>query len=292
MTTPADFRARSRAPEVGGRVDEVMGQAGSENFSVASILLPRRFRRHLLAIYGYCRYVDDVGDELEGDRTSLLDAAERELDAAILGAASQPIFIELERTISACNLDRKPLVDLIDANRLDQTKHRYATFDELESYCALSANPVGRLVLAVFGVANDAANHLSDQVCTALQVIEHLQDVAEDFAAGRIYLPQADLDRFGVTPEDFGATTTSPALRRAVAFESSRAAALLAAGSPLTGYLSGAGRVAVAGFIGGGLAQLDALRRASYGVLDQTVKASKYQVASFSLRQLLHSGRR
>jgi squalene synthase HpnC len=279
-------------PEVGGRVDDVMGQAGSENFSVASILLPRRFRRHLLAIYGYCRYVDDVGDELEGDRTSLLDAAERELDAAMLGAASQPIFIELERTIQACNLDRKPLADLIDANRLDQTKHRYATFVELESYCALSANPVGRLVLAVFGVANDVANHLSDHVCTALQVVEHLQDVGEDFVADRVYLPQADLDRFGVRPEDLGATTTSPALRRAVAFESSRAVALLEAGSALTGYLSGAGRVAVAGFIGGGLAQLEALRSASYDVLGQTVKASKYQVASFSLRQLLHAVRR
>jgi squalene synthase HpnC len=269
-----------------------MGQAGSENFSVASILLPRRFRRHLLAIYGYCRYVDDVGDELEGDRTSRLDATERELDAAMLGAASQPIFIELERTIAACNLDRKPLVDLIEANRLDQIKHRYATFDELESYCALSANPVGRLVLAVFGVTNDVADHLSDQVCTALQVVEHLQDVGEDFAADRVYLPQADLERFGVVPEDLGATTTSPALRRAVAFESSRAVALLEAGSALTGYLPGAGRVAVAGFIGGGLAQLQALERASFDVLGQTVKASKYQVASFSLRQLLHPVRR
>jgi squalene synthase HpnC len=269
-----------------------MGQATTENFSVASVVLPRRVRRHLLAIYGYCRYVDDLGDEAEGDREHLLDAAESELDAAMLGAASQPIFVELERTIAACNLDRETLANLILANRLDQVKHRYATFDELSSYCALSANPVGRLVLSVFGVSNEVTVRLSDQVCTALQVVEHLQDVGEDYAAGRIYLPEEDLARFGVVEDELSATTTGTALRRAVAFESSRASELLESGSELTSYLRGAARLAVSGFIGGGIAQLDALARASYDVLGQTVKATKSQIAARSLHQLLISARR
>src|SRR5271154_4639046 len=147
MTTPADFRARSRAPEVGGRVDEVMGQAGSENFSVASILLPRRIRRHLLAIYGYCRYVDDVGDLAEGDRSAALDRVEAELRASFAGSATSPIFVQLAETITALDLEERPFTDLLNANRLDQEKSRYATYDELVAYCELSANPVGRLVL-------------------------------------------------------------------------------------------------------------------------------------------------
>jgi squalene synthase HpnC len=269
-----------------------MDQAGSENFPVASILLPRRIRRHLLAIYGYARFIDDLGDESDGDRLASLDAAEHELDAAIAGETTNPIFVELGRTIQACNLDRQTLVGLIEANRMDQVKRRYGTFEELVAYCELSANPVGRLVLAVFGASNGVTVPLSDQVCTGLQVVEHLQDVGEDFEAGRIYLPQEDLDRFGVDGADFAAPTASLALRRAIAFEASRAADLLGSGALLGAYLSGTDRIAVAGFVGGGLAQLHALRLASYDVLGQTVKATKLRIVAESLKLLRSWGRR
>jgi squalene synthase HpnC len=287
MTTSTDPRTASRAPGVGGTVGVVMDQAGSENFPVASMFLPRRIRRHLLAIYGYARFVDDVGDESDGDRLAALDAAERELDAAIGGTSTNPIFVELESTIRACGLDRQTLVGLIEANRMDQVKRRYATFAELVGYCELSANPVGRLVLGVFGASNAVTLPLSDQVCTGLQIVEHLQDVGEDFGAGRIYLPEEDLDRFGVADSDFVAPTTSAALRRAVAFEASRASQLLESGALLGSYLRGSDRVAVAGFVGGGLAQLHALRRASYDVLGQTVKASKLRIVAESSKLLL-----
>ena len=207
------------------------------------------------------------------------------------GAATHPIFVELERTIEVCDLDRQPLVDLIEANRMDQVKRRYATFDELVSYCSLSANPVGRLVLAVFGASNPVTVRLSDEVCTALQIVEHLQDVGEDFEAGRIYLPEADFERFGVDEADFACSSTPPALRRAVAFEASRATAMLRSGAVLGEYLSGTDRIAVAGFVGGGLAQLHALRQASYDVLGQTVKATKFQIAAESCK-LMRSWKR
>jgi squalene synthase HpnC len=286
MTTSTGPWTATRAPGVGGSVGVVMDQAGTENFPVASMLLPRRIRGHLLAIYGYARFIDDVGDESGGDRLASLDAAERELDAAIAGAATNPIFVELGRTIQACGLDRETLVGLIEANRLDQVKRRYATFAELVAYCELSANPVGRLVLGVFGASNGVTVPLSDQVCTGLQVVEHLQDVGEDFEAGRIYLPEEDLDRFGVDVADFAAPTTSKALRRTIAFEASRAADLLGSGALLGAYLSGTDRIAVAGFVGGGLAQLHALRLASYDVLGQTVKATKLRIAIESFKLL------
>src|ERR1700728_2306189 len=282
MMISTDPWTAARAPGVGGTVGVVMDQAGSENFPVASMLLPRRIRRHLLALYGYARFIDDVGDESGGDRLSSLDAAERQLDLAMAGAATHPIFVEL---------DRQPLVDLIEANRMDQVKRRYATFDELVSYCSLSANPVGRLVLAVFGASNPVTTHLSDEVCTALQIVEHLQDVGEDFEVGRIYLPEADLERFGVDEADFASSSTPPALRRAVAFEASRATAMLRSGAVLGEYLSGTDRVAVAGFVGGGLAQLHALRQASYDVLGQAVKATKFQIAAESCK-LMRSWKR
>ncbi|HEY5273461.1 MAG TPA: squalene/phytoene synthase family protein, partial [Acidimicrobiales bacterium] len=150
----------------------------------------------------------------------------------------------------------------------------------------------GRLVLAVFGASNEVTVRLSDEVCTALQIVEHLQDVGEDFEAGRIYLPQADLDRFGVGPADFAASAASAALRRVVAFEASRAADLLGSGALLGAYLRGADRIAVAGFVGGGLAQLRALRLASYDILGQTVKATKFQIAGESLKLLRRWNRR
>jgi squalene synthase HpnC len=290
MTSTGPWTA-ARAPGVGGTVGAVMDQAGSENFPVASMLLPRRIRRHLLALYGYARFIDDVGDESEGDRLRSLDAAERQLDLAMAGVATHPIFVELERTIEVCSLDRQTLVDLIDANRMDQVKRRYATFDELALYCSLSANPVGRLVLAVFGAANPVTVHLSDKVCTALQIVEHLQDVGEDFEAGRIYLPEDELGRFGVGEADFASSSTSPALRRAVAFEASRATALLRSGGVLGEYLNGTDRIAVAGFVGGGLAQLHALGQSSYDVLGQSVKAAKFQIAAESLK-LMRSWKR
>jgi phytoene/squalene synthetase len=206
--------------------DAVMVQAREENFPVALWLLGRQTRRHLLAIYGFARLVDDTGDEATGDRLALLEEIERELDAP-----RHPVMLELARTATECRLPREPLLRLIEANRRDQLVTRYETFEELLDYCQLSAAPVGELVLRVFGAATAERIVLSDRICAALQVIEHLQDVEEDRARGRVYIGSFD-----------GAA---------------HARELLEQGAPLVRTLRGRARLAVAGFLAGGRVALD-----------------------------------
>jgi phytoene/squalene synthetase len=211
--------------------EAVMAQADAENFPVALWLLGPRTRRHLLAIYGFARLVDDVGDEVDGDRLALLDTVEQELDAP-----QHPVMLAVARTAGECRLPREPFLRLIEANRRDQVMTRYSSFDELLGYCRLSAAPVGELVLHVLGAATADRIALSDRICAGLQVIEHLQDVDEDRARGRVYI----CDRDGAT----------------------RAArALLDDGAPLVRGLRGRARLAVAGFVAGGRAALDALEQ-------------------------------
>jgi squalene synthase HpnC len=263
-----------------------MGKATAENFSVATRLLPRAQRNDLLALYGYARLIDDIGDLAPGDRLAQLEWAGEELGRAFEADATHPVFVRLTATIAAHGLERRPFDDLIAANRQDQSVDRYQTFEELESYCALSANPVGQLVLAIFGCNDEAARAWSDAICTGLQLVEHWQDVAEDYAAGRVYLPLEDLERFDVSVDALGAGVTTPAIRRLLAFEVGRARQLIEAGAGLVALFSGGLRFAIAGFIGGGLAQLDAIERAGYDVLSKPVKASKAAVTRQTITHL------
>jgi squalene synthase HpnC len=246
-----------------------MAQANSENFPVASHLLPRAIRPHLLALYGFARLVDDIGDESDGDRLSELDWAEQELDRAAAGEAQHPVFVPLSRTIGELDLPLQPFRDLIDANRMDQSVTRYADFDALVGYCMLSAAPVGRLVLAVLGCSTPERVAQSDRVCVGLQIAEHLQDVAEDAANGRVYLPLADLASCGCVVDRLLDPDQRSALRATVSLEVRRARALLADGAVLSRGLPLRARLAVAGFSAGGAAALDAIERASFDVIAQ-----------------------
>jgi squalene synthase HpnC len=266
-------------------------KASVENFPVASRLLPARWRRHLLAIYGFARLVDDVGDEAPGDRLALLDAVEEDLDRVVGdGLPTLAVLRRLAPTVRTCRLPLDPFHRLIEANRRDQTELRYERYTDLLDYCTLSANPVGHLVLGVFGVADPERVALSDAICTALQLVEHWQDVAEDAANGRIYLPAEDLRRFGCTPADLAGAQASPALRRLLAFEVSRAQALMTRGTPLVATLSGSARIAVAGFVAGGQAALDALGAADFDVLSGPPRASRARIARGTLTRLLARG--
>jgi squalene synthase HpnC len=240
-----------------------------ENFPVATRLLPARYREHLLNVYGYARLVDDIGDEAPpGERSGLLDLVERDLDRVYAGARPDlPVIRDLAGTIVARRIPAEPFRRLIEANRQDQDVTRYATFDDLVRYCTLSADPVGHIVLHVFGAATPARLPLSDKVCTALQIIEHCQDVGEDYRNGRIYLPGDDLRRFGCTEDDLAAVRTPTRLRGVVALQAGRARELLDEGAALTAGLRGFARVAVAGYVAGGLAALAALDRCAYDVL-------------------------
>jgi squalene synthase HpnC len=236
-----------------------MAQADHENFTVASVVLGRRRRLHLLAIYGFARLVDDVGDEAAGDRGALLDAVEEQLDQIYAGERPEhPVMQTLAGSVRECALPAGPFRRLIEANRQDQVVTRYETFDQLLAYCRLSAAPVGELVLHVFGAASPARIALSDSICAGLQIIEHLQDIGEDYRRGRVYMPREDMLRCGCDDE----ALTSPAhasSRALITFEAGRARSLLAAGAPLARTLPPRPRIAVAGFVAGGRAALDAL---------------------------------
>ena len=245
----------------------VMARAEGENFTVASRVLPRRVRSHLLAIYGFARLVDELGDSAPGDRLAALDWLEEDLDRAFLGRAEHPLLIRLQPTLRQCALPRGPFVRLIEANRVDQRVSRYDTWEELRGYCRLSADPVGELVLGVLGLASTERIALSDSICTGLQLTEHCQDVAEDFAAGRVYLPAEDLLRFGCSTEELSLKHAGEPLRAVIAFEVARARRLLADGAPLSRQLRGRAGLAVASCLAGGRAALDAIERAGCDVL-------------------------
>ena len=207
-----------------------------------------------------------AGRRAPGDRLAALDWLEQDLDRAFEGRAEHPLLARLQPTLRECALPREPFVRLIEANRVDQRVSRYETWEQLRGYCALSADPVGELVLGVLGMATPARIALSDSICTALQLTEHCQDVAEDSAAG------ASTCRPRTSPASAARPRTSPPSTPAsrcgrCSPSRSRARELLAEGAPLIGELRGRARLAVAAFVAGGRAALDAIERAGYDVL-------------------------
>ena len=259
--------------------DAVLLRARGENFPVALRLLGPRTRMDLLAIYGFARLVDELGDSYAGDRLAALDWVQEELGRAFQGTARHPLLMALTPALHRHALTPEPFVRLIEANRMDQRVARYETWEQLRGYCSLSADPVGELVLAMFGVRDQRRIELSNSVCTALQLAEHCQDVAEDLASGRIYLPAEDLRRFDVAESDLAAAHAGPAVRGLVAFELGRARELLRAGAQLVGELPLRAGFAVAAFIAGGRAALDAIERADCDVLAGSPRPTRLMLA-------------
>jgi squalene synthase HpnC len=269
----------------------LLARAHTENFPVAPRWLPRGLRDDLLAIYGFARLVDETGDTAAGDRLALLDAIEADLDRAARGAAQHPLLQRLGPSLQSGRLPFGPFRRLIEANRRDQSVARYASWEELRAYCALSANPVGELVLHAAGAAMPDRVALSDAVCTALQVLEHCQDVAEDRASGRVYLPAEELARFGVRDADLAACPAPESLRSAIALQVARSRALLASALPLIGSLRGAVRLAVAGYAAGGFAAADALERAHFDPSGGAPRARRRDIARHMIAILWRSRR-
>lgn len=271
-----------------------------ENFPVALGLLPQSYREQLLAAYRFARFVDDTGDDFSpgqdptqrSEALTLIAEDVRRLYAG--GDARLPAVAALAPLLTSCGLPAEPLLRLVQANVVDQQVNRYQTFDDLLGYCALSANPVGEMVLHIFGAAQPAELwegrlELSNRVCTALQLIEHWQDVAEDYRHGRIYLPLDDLARFGVAEPDLGDTTASPQLRALIGFEVDRARAWLDAGAVVVSSLSGWSRLAVSGYVAGGRAAASELRRSGFDPLTGPVKPSGRRIAAAWLQALVRT---
>jgi squalene synthase HpnC len=281
------------------RAEEVVAHASGENFPVALRLLPARHRRHLTNLYFFARLTDDLGDEARDTpadsreeagscepaevtklRLRLLDELAADVDRIYAGGTPEsPVMRAMAQTVRECGVPAQPLLDLIQANRQDQQVSRYRTFADLQQYCELSANPIGQIVLHIFGVATPQRIALSDSICTALQLAEHWQDVAEDLGHGRIYLPGEDLERYGCTEADLAAPTAGPAVRELMMFETDRASGLLDEGAPLVGTLRGAARLAVAGYLAGGRAALAAIRAQRHDVLIRTPRPRKQRLA-------------
>ncbi|MBN1908899.1 MAG: squalene synthase HpnC [Pirellulales bacterium] len=249
-----------------------------ENFTVASRIVPRRLQQHLCNLYAYARWADDLADET-GDpaqAVALLDWWEQHLRACYRGQAIHPVFVALGDTIRRFDIPSEPLVDLLVAFRQDQRTTRYETFDELLDYCRYSANPVGRLVLCL-GQCNDAPRaRLADSICTGLQLANFWQDVANDWDRGRIYLPQAHCRRFGYDESHFAKRECNDAFRQMLSAEVDEAEGWLRRGLPLVGLVPDELRLAVALFIRGGLAVLEAIRRADYDVWTSRPTVSRW----------------
>nr|WP_202459768.1 squalene synthase HpnC [Streptomyces sp. SID1328] len=272
-----------------------LDKAARENFPVAPFFLPRAWRTDLMAVYGFARLVDDIGDgdlapggadarvlgvppERAGDRLAVLDAFEADLRRVFDGTPHHPLLRRLQPTVRRRGLTPEPFLGLIAANRQDQLVTRYETYDDLRAYCELSANPVGRLVLAVTGTATPERIRRSDAVCTGLQIVEHLQDVAEDLGRDRIYLPAQDMKRFHVQESDLAAPSAGASVRALVAFEARRARDLLNEGAPLVGSVHGRLKLLLAGFVAGGKAAVRAIAAADFDVLPGPPKPGKLQL--------------
>jgi squalene synthase HpnC len=306
-------------------MDPGAARASGENFPVALRLLPSSRRGYLMAVYGFARTTDDIGDRAPPEqRAGLLDELEadlRRLYASVgsrgggdagsgaaggaggggaaggvaggagtggaaggaAGAGPGPkteVVRALAPAVAGCRIPMQPFADLIQANRQDQVVSRYQTFEDLLGYCRLSANPVGRIVLHVFGCFSERRAELSDSICTALQLAEHWQDVAEDLRGGRIYLPARDMAACGCTEEDLAQAPAPPQVRALIAFETRRARQMLDAGAPLIGTLRGAARLAVAGYVAGGRAALAAITAAGHDVLRETPLPRRQRMAA------------
>ncbi len=275
------------------RAGAVMGRAGGENFPVASRVLPRRIRGHLLAIYGFARLADELGDADDGPLGRPEIGWRRwtgwtgSSTGRSPGGRAHELLVALERTLRECDLPQAPFLRaLIEANRMDQRVTRYRTWEQLLGYCELSANPVGELVLRVLGRATPERVALSNDICTALQLAEHWQDVAEDLRRGRVYLPAEDLERFGCGEDELRGAHAGGALRALLAFEVARTRALLRRGAPLIDTLRGRERLAVAAFVGGGAAALGAIERAGCDVLPGPPRAGRARRVTALVRTL------
>jgi squalene synthase HpnC len=269
------------APELAAaRID---ARASGENFPVVSALAPRWARPHLRAIYGFARLVDNLGDEAQGDRAALLDELERELE----GPPRSDLMQRLHVSIQERSLPREPFARLIEANRIDQRKSRYESWAEVREYCTYSADPVGRLVLSVYGRGEEQGLvSMSDSVCTGLQLVNFLQDPPRDLALGRVYLPQESLRRFGVQNAHLAGPRTEP-IAALLRHEAERARGLLVAGLPLRSALGGRAGMSVALYARGGLAALDALERAGWDVFSSRPAPSRWTFVRLALAEVV-----
>ncbi|MGA2349686.1 MAG: squalene synthase HpnC [Terracidiphilus sp.] len=285
-----------RIPDVAPTLDEAqswckqLAESHYENFHVASWFLPKELRPHFQSIYAYCRVSDDLGDEVcdHSVALALLDMWGRELDDCYEGRARHPVFVALAETIRTCSIPKEPFADLLIAFRQDQTVTRYETMDDVLAYCRYSANPVGRLVLYACGEASTEKSEenfrLSDATCSALQLANFWQDVREDYARGRIYIPQKDMEFYRVNEEYIADGIVTPEFRALMHCEVNYARSLFEQGLPLIGKVNRDLALDLDLFSRGGLEILRAIEQQGYDVLSARPAISKGRKLALLLR--------
>lgn len=273
---------------------EAIARRHYENFPVASRFIPRELRPYVYAVYAFARTADDFADEgilTTDERLTKLDQWEENLERCFGGQAEHPIFVAVREAISQCSIPKEPLVDLLTAFRMDVTRSRFATFTDLLYYCAHSANPVGRLVLHIFSGATERAIHLSDNICTALQLANFWQDVAIDWAKGRRYIPLEDLDRFGYTEDDLAHRICDERFRRLMKFEVGRTRSYFNSGRPLLDEAVKELRFELRLTLLGGMTILKKIEQANYDVLTKRPVISSMDKARIFIRAIAGSSR-
>jgi squalene synthase HpnC len=272
----AAFRVQQESPEVTAAYDWCgkLARSHYENFTIASWLMPRQMRRYLHAIYAYARIADDFADEEQS--IARLDEWQRELERAYEGAPHHPAMVAIADTVRRFNIPPEPFIDLLEAFRSDVNFRGFDTMQELLDYTRCSANPVGRLVLYLFGFRDSERQRLSDLICTGLQLTNFWQDVAIDIGKGRIYFPRQDMEQYSVTDADLRDGRVTAGFIGLMRHEILRAREMLLAGSALSTLVGSALRRDVLIFAGGGLAILRAIEQAAYDVFHARPKLTRF----------------
>jgi squalene synthase HpnC len=289
---PAEYRTPAARPTLAEAQAwcKQLAETHYENFHVATWFLPKRLRPHFQTIYAYCRVADDLGDEV-GDTalaTSLLTSWRGMLDECYDAPerSRHPVFVALAETVRECRIPREPFADLLVAFLRDQTKTRYETLAELEDYARYSANPVGRLVLYAAGVNEPRLHRLSDKICTGLQLANFWQDVSEDYAMGRIYVPAETMRRFGASEQNFASQWYTRQYRAMMKFLVEHTQELFAEGRFLCTLVDKELAVTLGLFIDGGEAILHEIARMQYNTLERRPSISKLTKARLLAKAL------
>ncbi|HEY8714148.1 MAG TPA: squalene synthase HpnC [Candidatus Acidoferrum sp.] len=295
MLRPHELQIAQRAPVAGCSLEEAkaytcwLATHHYENFNVASWLLPAELHQHFYNVYAYCRWADDLGDEIPEQKRALelLDWWERELDDCYFGRPHHPVFIALRETIHAKDIPREPFSDLLKAFRQDQRVHRYANWDAVIDYCIYSANPVGRLVLYLCGYRDEQRQLLSDATCTALQLANFWQDVSRDLEKGRIYIPLDHAAAHGLSESEIVERRFDERYIKLMQDLIVRTRGLFAEGAPLAKMVDSRLSVDLELFSKGGLAVLDAIEEMGYDTLHRRPSISKGKQARLLGRALV-----
>jgi squalene synthase HpnC len=287
MLHPAELDLAQHAPPAGCSPETAqqytrwLATHHYENFNVVSWLLPKELHQHFYNVYAYCRWADDLGDEIPDAQRALelLDWWERELDACYDGNPSHPVFVALRETVVAKDIPKQPFADLLKAFRQDQTVKRYPTWDAIINYCVYSANPVGRLVLYLCGYRDERRQRLSDATCTALQLANFWQDVSRDLEKGRIYIPLDAAAAQDLSETDIVERRFDDRYVRLMKDLITRTRLLFAQGMPLSEMVDGRLSIDLEMFSRGGLAVLDAIEAGGYDTLHHRPSIGKAKQA-------------